>query len=244
MSRYRLEWFLRPGKTLSKAAASSLVREFRQVGEECLSPLPDYQVFAQTPDALDDKAIVVARRRDGTMAGFHSAVLIDVPGVGEVLHLGLLCVRPEDRGGGLTHVMGNRLALRYFAVRRFRRFWISNVACVLSSLGNFSRHVSSAHPAPGSTPSDAARLIAEAWDKNHRHKAFIQPGAVFDSQRFVFRHSAKGTAFQKSAEDEEFFHRDGRLNEFYKAMLRFEDGDEMLQVGTLGWGDFARHALR
>ena len=72
----------------------------------------------------------------------------------------------------------------------------------------------------------------------------MQPGATFDPDTFVFRRSGKGTAFEKSAEDKQFFHRDERLNDFYKAMIHFEDGDEMLQVGTLGFSNFVRHAFR
>ncbi|MFL5322054.1 MAG: hypothetical protein ACJ790_20500 [Myxococcaceae bacterium] len=243
MSRYRFEWYLRPGKQLSDERKERLQSELCELGALCLHPLPDYQVFAKKKDALDDKALVIARRADGKMAAFCSAVLLEIEGVGEVLHLGLLCVHPEDRRGGLTHRLSKRLTLRYALHRRFRRFWITNVACVLSSLGTFARNTATPHPAPGSQPGETTWKIARAFDRDHREKAYVQPGATFDPDSFVFRRSGKGTAFQKSAEDKQFFHRDPQLNDFFKPMLNFEDGDEMLQVGSLGLSDFVKNAL-
>lgn len=249
MPRYRYDILHRPGARLDDAALAALCAELREVGETSLTPLPDYQVFLGTREALADKVISLARRADGTLAGFCSAVLLDVEGVrGEVLHLGLTCVRPEDRSGGLTGLLASRLLLRYLVTRRpLQRIWVTNVACVLSSLGNFSRHFRDVHPAPGSTERGIPReawLIAEAFDRRHRHHAYIQPPAVFDRETFVFRGSGRGTAFQKDAGDRRFHHRDAELNRFYAERLRFDDGDEMLQVGTLSLGDLVRYALR
>jgi hypothetical protein len=245
---YRYEWSFRPGARLDDQALAALSVELRAVGELCLSPLPDYQVFLGTRAAYADKVLTLARRRDGTLAGFCSAVLLDVPGVGEILHLGLTCVRPEDRSAGLTHRLVSRLVARYLFTRRpFERIWVTNFACVLSSLGNFASHFRDVHPAPGSDAravSPKAWRIAEAFDRQYRHHAYIRPEATFDPETFVFRGSGRGTAFQKDDEDHRFDHRDEALNRFYRARLRFDDGDEMLQVGTLAITDLVRYAVR
>ena len=242
---YRYEWAYRPGQRLSDESLATLCEELHEVGVRCLDPLPTYQVFLGTRAALSDKVLTLARRRDGTLAGFGAAVLLDVPGVGEVLHLGLTCVRPEDRSGGLTHRLTSRLVARYLLGRRpFSRIWVTNVACVLSSLGNFATHFRDVHPAPGSDargiPAEAW-LIAEAFDRRYRHHAYIQPGAVFDPATFVFRRSGQGTAFQKEADDLRYHHRDEALNRFYRERLHFEEGDEMLQVGSLAVRDLLRY---
>lgn len=244
--RYRYEWLFRPGRRMSDQALASLCAELTAVGETCLEPLPAYQVFLATREELSDKAITIARRtRDGAMAGFCSAVLLDVEEVGEVLHLGLTCVRPDERGGGLTHRLASRLVARYLLRRPLSRIWVTNVACVLSSLGNFAMHVSGAHPAPGSTAVRREhRLIAEAFDRRYRAKAHIQPWAVFDPDTFVFRGSGRGTGFQKRAEDSRYHHRDPTLNAYYTGIMRFDDGDEVLQVGRLAVTDLVRHLWR
>jgi hypothetical protein len=246
--RYRFEWRLRPGRSLSDEALADLVAELRAVGETCLEPLPEYQVFAGTRDELSDKAITIARGPDGAMAGFCAAVLLDVPGVGEILHLGLTCVRPGERGGGLTHRLVSRLMLHYLVLRRpLSRIWVTNVAAVLSSLGNFACHFRDVFPAPRADAAalpKQAWLIAEAFDRRYRAKAHIQPWAVFDPATFVFRGSGRGTAFQKRADDAQYHHRDAALNDFYAGIMHFDDGDEVLQVGTLSVGDLVRYSLR
>ncbi len=246
MAHYRFEWLLRPGRTLDDAALAALCAELTAVGETCLEPLPMYQVFLATREEMSDKAITIARRTsDGAIAGFCAAVLLDVEGVGEVLHLGLTCVRPEDRGGGLTHRLGGRLVARYLMRRPLSRVWVTNVAAVLSSLGNFARHVRDVHPAPGSRPSRAEHArIAEAFDQRYRAKAHIQPSATFDRETFVFRGSGRGTAFQKRADEVQYHHRDPELNAYYTSIMHFDDGDEVLQVGTLGVVDLVRHLWR
>jgi hypothetical protein len=246
VARYRFEWLLRPGRTLDDTALAALCAELTAVGETCLEPLPAYQVFLATREEMADKAITIARRAsDGVMAGFCAGVLLDVDGVGEVLHLGLTCVRPEDRGGGLTHRLAGRLVARYLLRRPLSRVWVTNVAAVLSSLGNFARHVQHVHPAPGSRPSRREhQLIAEAFDRRYRAKAHIQPEATFDPVTFVFRGSGRGTAFQKRADETQYHHRDPELNAYYASIMHFDDGDEVLQVGSLGVTDLVRHLWR
>lgn len=65
----------------------------------------------------------------------------------------------------------------------------------------------------------------------------------FDREAFVFRGSGRGTAFQKEGDAVEFHHRDAALNAFYQARLRFEDGDELLQVVRLTLWDIVRYQL-
>ena len=162
-----------------------------------------------------------------------------------MLHLGLTCVRPEDRGGGLTHKLVSRLVARYLVRRPLSRIWITNVACVLSSLGNFALHVKGVHPAPASRgPGREHLLIAEAFDRRYRAKAHVQPWAVLDREQFVFRGSGRGTAFQKRADEKQYHHRDPALNEYYTSIMRFDDGDEVLQVGNASVADLVRHLWR
>jgi hypothetical protein len=245
--RYRFEFLARPGLRWSDAERAARVAQLREVGSLCLEPLPEYQVFLGTREELSDKLLIEARTPDGTLAGFCSAVLLDVSGVGEVLHLGLTCVRPEARGAALTHALSSRLVVRHLLKRRpWERVYVTNVATVLSSLGNFALNVREAPPSPffrGPVP-EAYLRIAEAFDQQYRAKAHIQPEASWDTGSFVFRGSGRGTAFQKEADDARYYHRDSELNRFYQALLHFDEGDEMLQVGTLSLLDLAKYFLK
>ncbi|HVE84863.1 MAG TPA: hypothetical protein VND93_18530 [Myxococcales bacterium] len=245
--RFRYELVSRPGLRWSEAERRSRVAELREVGAVCLQPLPEYQLFLGTRDELSDKLLIEARGADGSLAGFCSAVLLEVSGVGEVLHLGLTCVRPEARGTALTHALSSRLVLRYLLQRLPRqRVYVTNVANVLSSLGNFAVNLTGAFPSPffeGPVP-EAYLEIARAFDRQYRAKAHVQSHARWDEAAFVFRGSGRGTAFQKDGDDARYHHRDPELNRFYRQRLRFEDGDEMLQVGTISLLDLARYFVR
>ena len=188
----------------------------------------------------------IARRADGRMVGFSSAVLLPVPGVGDVLHLGLTCIANRARGTSLTHRLNSTLVMRYMLRRiLFGRVWVSNVACVLSSLGNVALNFDEVYPSPFvEAPSTRHRLIAETFDRLYRAKAYVRRDASFDATNFVFRGSGRDTPFQKSADDRRYFHRDQGLNHYYGGLLHFEDGDEVIQIGWADAFSAIRYLLR
>jgi len=244
---FRYEITSRPWLRWSETERRSRVAQLRELGALCLEPFPEYQLFLGTQEELSDKLLIEARGPDLSLAGFCSAVLLDVPGVGEVFHLGLTCVHPRARGTALTHSLSSRLVLRYLLQRPpWRRVYVTNVAAVMSSLGSFALNLAGAYPAPSfKGPVPGAYLeIARAFDRRYRAKAHVQPEAHWDEAAFVFRGSGRGTAFQKDADDTRLHHRDPELNRFYRQRLRFEDGDEMLQVGTISLFDLAKYLWR
>ncbi|MFN7955004.1 MAG: hypothetical protein U0610_24975 [bacterium] len=235
-SRYRIEMLHRPGLRLSEADLARLVANVRTVAAECFDEVPDYQCMRGTRAELSDKVMTLAWRADGTLAGFCSAVLLPVPGVGEVLHLGLTCVSQRDRSSGLTHRLTSKLTIRYLLRHRpLSRVWVTNVACVLSSLANVGRHFDRVYPSPEGpeTATTTHRRIAEAIDTLYRDKIYIRSDAELDRDAFVFRGSVRGTVFQKDEGDPRYHHRDAASNAFYSSLLSFEDGDEVLQIGSM-----------
>lgn len=243
----KVEFLYRPGRILSREAQGRLVRELRDCAATCFDEIPEYQCLRGTKDELDDKVIAVAWRPDGKIAGFCSAVLLPVEGKGDVLHLGLTCVRPEDRSGGLTHTLTSRVLVQYLVrYRPFSKVWISNVACVLSSLGNVALHFEEVYPAPNgpSRPTADHMEIGQAIDYYYRDKIYIAGDARFDNSGFVFRGSVKETCFQKSDDDQRFFHRDRELNSFYQNLMSFDDGDEILQVGYVTLLTYVKYAAK
>ncbi len=234
--RHSIELLHRPGRRLSDAALAKLVAELREVAADCFDELPDYQCLRGTREELSDKVIALARCADGRLAGFCSAALLGVPGVGEVLHLGLTCVRADQRSGGLTHRLTSTLTVRYLLTHRpLSRVWVTNVACVLSSLVNVGRHFDDVFPSPEGPelPTTTHRRIAEAVDALYRDKIYIRPDATFDRESFVFRGSVRETVFQKDEHDARYRHRDARANRFYGERMDFERGDEVLQIGSM-----------
>ena len=247
-NKYKIRLYYRPGLYLDKKDCNRLVREIRDTAGTCFDEIPEYQVMKGTRDELIDKVIAVAWRRDNKIAGFCSTVLLPVSGVGEVLHLGLTCVRPEDRKGGLTHILSNKALSGYIMRRRpFSRVWISNCACVLSSLGNVALHPDNVYPSPfagNERPSSKHLKIALAINDYYRDKLYIRNESKFDADNFIFRGSVKDNVFQKSADDEKYFHRKLELNNYYRNMMDFRNGDEVLQIGHASVLTALKHLFR
>jgi len=174
-------------------------------------------------------------------------LLLRVDGVGEVVHLGLTCVRPDDRSAGLTHRL-TRKALTGYMVRKkpVGKLWVTNCAAVLSSLGNVAMHFEGVYPSPDGpeAPTEVHRLIAQTVHEYYRDKIYIHKRAVFDEENFVFRGSVEETVFQKDEEDERYRHRIQELNSYYGRLMDFEKGDEVLQVGFCTVLTSIRHIWR
>jgi hypothetical protein len=233
-SRYHIKLLVRPGRRWPEGKLRTLVQELRDVSRTCFDELPDYQVMRGTRDELSDKVIAVARRADGVMAGYCSAVVLPVAGVGKVLHLGLTCVRPEDRGAGLTHLLTRKVVQGYLVRRKLLgRLWVSNCAAVLSSLGNVALHFDDVYPSPflRRAPTGKHYRIAATIDRRYRDKMYVRRDARFDLHAFIFRGSVKDTVFQKEADDAHFHHRRRALNNYYRGLMDFDAGDEVLQIG-------------
>ncbi|MCB0220193.1 MAG: hypothetical protein KDH09_10900 [Chrysiogenetes bacterium] len=234
---YEIEFLYRPGQSHDELQLQRLVAELRDVAATCFSEIPDYQCLAGTRAELADKVITIARRSDGTAAGFCSAALLPVDKVGDVFHLGLTCVRPEDRSAGLTHKLTSRVVIQYLVkYKPLSKVWVSNVACVLSSLGNVALNFEEVYPSPyfaKNQPSRNHERIALSINSLYRDKIYIRGDAKFDTKKFVFRGSVQDTCFQKAQNDTRFHHRDVRLNDYYSDLMSWSAGDEILQIGSV-----------
>lgn len=233
-AKYRLQFLFRPGLWMGNSQLAELNRQLREVALTCFEEVPPYQCLLGTRDEFADKAISLAWAPDGHLAGFCSMLLLHVDEVGEVVHLGLTCVRPDDRSAGLTHQL-TRKALTSYLVRRkpVGKLWVTNCAAVLSSLGNVALHFEEIFPSPDGPhePTETHKAIARTVDAYYRDKIYIRHDALFDDQAFVFRGSVEQTVFQKDADDARYHHRAEHLNDFYRRLMDFERGDEVLQVG-------------
>jgi hypothetical protein len=232
---------------MDELALARLNAGLQAVAATCFDPVPQYQCLRGTRAAYRDKVITVAYGPDGRVSGFCSAILLDVPDLPSVLHLGLTCVDPVHRGQRLTHLLTSKLALGHLLrTRPHGRVWITNVACVLSSVGSVALNFDAVYPSPfgAVAPSPVHRRIAQVVAEHYRDDIAIDSDAHFDAVRFVFRGSVKGSVFQKSEQDERFHHRDSEVNDFYRGLLRFDEGDEVLQIGHFSLATLVRYLKR
>ena len=243
----KYDFLNRPGLYWSDEELTSKVNEFKQTAATCLDEVPSYQCLEGNRDFFRRALIVTATdKRDGKLIGFCSAVLFEMDNKDDVLHLGLTCVDPKYRGLKLTHYLTSKVLKGYFTeISMFGSLWISNVACVLSSLGNVAKYFEHVYPSPYLVkPSKKHVEIAKTISSKYREDFFVEKNITFDEELFLFKGSVSGNSFEKSADDARFFHRDPTFNNFYKSLLDFKRGDEVLQIGRISIFTFLKYFVR
>ncbi len=242
---YRYQILHKPGTYMTDFEMRKLVHEIREVAATAFNPIPEYQAMRGTRDELSDKVIALAWDKS-TLAGFASTVELYVPTIGNILHLGLTVVRPEHRSNGLTHLLMQKAITSYILKNAiyFDKLWITNCAAVLSSLVNVALHFEEVYPSPKKvTYTPQHKIIAETINILYRDKLFIRPDSYFDNKNHVFKNSVKDTVFQKDASDTAYYHRNIEYNNFYKNLMDFSNGDEILQIGYASIPAAIRHAV-
>lgn len=247
MSTFTYQTLFYPGKSFSNRKLETLVRELKDVASLCFPETPDYQALTGKREELERAIITTARNKDGKLMGFCSALVLPVESVGNVFHTGLTCVHPNARGKKLTHKLTSKLLLKFLMKESmFKETWITNCACVLSSIGNVALYFEDIYPSPygAEVPTMTHINIANAISENYRDQIAINDSAKFNMKSFVFEGSVEGTLFEKDAEDQRFHHRNLELTNYYKNLLDFDRGDEVLQVGKVSMMTFPKYMAK
>lgn len=236
----------RPGSYMSSSELKKLHDEIYSVAAACLDEIPHYQCLTGERGEYSRLIIAVARNSQGRMLGFCSSYILKTSSGKDILHLGLTCVTPLARQLGLTHKLTSKVVMTYlFKYSLFKPAWISNVACVISSLGNVALHFEDVFPSPFVSVATPVHIeLAQAINRQFRNELYIGKNAVFNERSFVFENSVSGTMFEKSESDKRFFHRDKELTDFYLRKMDFSNGDEILQVGKVSLLTYPKYLLK
>ena len=246
MAKIAYRQYFYPGSTLNDLELNSLVSELRSVAKICLNGVPNYQVMTGKREDLK-KVLLIVALVDNRIVGFSSALHLKVPGVGDVFHTGLTCVDPSVRGKRLTHKLVSGL-LTSFIIKKspFSTLWVSNCACVISSLGNIAMYFQDIYPSPKGPekPTLNHLKIAKYINENCRDLIAINKDANFNEQKFVFEGSVEGTCFQKNEGDDQYNHRDPVITNYYKSLMNFSRGDEVLQIGQINLATYPKYQFK
>jgi hypothetical protein len=187
---------------------------------------------------MDRVIITLVSRRDGTPVAFNALTVMSlntVPQPTEVLHLGLVMVDPDARSRNLSWVLYGLTCFLIFFRRQFRPVWISNVTQVPAVVGMVSQMFSDVWPAPnGGRRSLRHVLLARLIMADHRHVFGVGPDAGFDEEKFLITNAYTGGSDDlRKSWDEAPKHRDAVFNSYCAAMLDYERGDDLLQLGRM-----------
>lgn len=247
MGDFNFKTYFYPGKTFSDERLSRLTAELRAVAAVCFDECPDYQALTGKREELSRAIITTARNKEGKLMGFVSALMLEDEYEENFLHLGLTCARPEARGKKLTHKLTSKTLLKVLMRRSpFSSLWISNCACVLSSLGNVALYFEELSPSPYGPrePSFRHLRIARSISKNYRGPIAISENARLNEEKLVFEGSVPGTIFAKDPSDSRFYHRSAAITDYYLKLLDFERGDEAIQIGRVSILTFPKYVLK
>jgi len=220
--------------------------ELLNVAKTCLDEIPNYQCLSGRKEEFDRLIISVVRNESGKMLGFCSSYILDGGALGNILHLGLTCVSPEARGLKFTHTLTSKVVQHFlFKYSLFKSSWVTNVACVLSSLGNVSMYFDDVYPSPAvKAPCSEQMKVASLINLKYRNELYVPRKAKFNKDTFVFEESVLGNMFQKEAFDKRYLHRNNELNDYFRNLMNFERGDEILQVGKVSLMTFPSYFFR
>ena len=236
MGKFSYEVLFHPGNYFTKAQLDQLTSDLRSIASDCFDEIPYYQTLTGKRDEYKRAIISLARDKDKKIVGFCSSLVLEIPTVGDVLHLGLTCASPKARGKKLTHKLTSKLLTQYLLKEApFDGAWVTNCACVLSSLGNVALYFEDIYPSPfgAKKPTGHHLNIAKGISKFHRAPIAINHDAKLNEQTFIFEGSVKDAVFEKSAHDSRFHHRNKEITHYYQSIMNFERGDEVLQVGKV-----------
>ena len=228
----------RPGLQWSDEELRAGVEIFRDIGQDALGSVPEYKVFTGNRDFLK-RCVIGLAYLNGQPVGFCSSVINTVPGVGEVFHIGLTCLKQSGRSLGLSSRLMFMVGAYYLLVhRKGRKTFITNLSNSPLALGQMGERMGGVFPfptAPSSPPPEYLRIaryfVENIWDCVGGQIPG-QEGLDFDSKNFVVRNSAGNTAFAKGEGLPAWaLHRKSSVNDYFLQCLNYRRGDEMLQVG-------------
>jgi len=242
----------RPGLWMTADQLAALSADLRTVAARTLAAGSlTYGVFSGDRARLEQTIITLVTRRDGRPIAFNALAVMEAathPRPTEVLHLGLVMVDPDERSKSLSWVLYGLTCFLIFFRRQFRPVWISNVTQVPAVVGMVSEMFSDVWPRPAGLVERRTLthvLLARRIMADHRHVFGVGPEAGFDEARFVITDAYTGGSDDlRKPWEAAAKHRDTRYNAFCAAMLDYDRGDDVIQLGRMDLAAISRYLRR
>lgn len=241
----------RPGFWMAPAELKKLRDALRTIASRTLSGNDlDYGIFSSDPGRLENTIVtLVTDARTGAPIAFNALPVIGLELDGrplELIHLGLVMVDPEQRSRGLSWVLYGLTCFLLFIRNQGRPIWLSNVTQVPAIVGMVSETFSDVYPNPGTANPRKFRhlVLVRQIMRAHRFVFGVGDDAEFDEAAFVIRNAYTGGSdnLKKTFEAAQK-HRKPVYNEFCAAMLDYDRGDDVIQIGRLDLAAARRYLI-
>ena len=241
----------RPGLGLAPTDLAALVADVRSVARSVLGERDlTYGIFSGDPETLARTVLtVVYEKRTGRPVAFNALAILDADLGGrtvEVLHLGLVMVRPDVRGAGLSATLYGLTCVLLFVRRQCRGVWVSSVTQVPAVVGMVAETFSDVYPGrPGARRSFQHERLARQIMGRWRHAFGVGDEAGFDAERFVITDAYTGGSDElKKTFETAAKHREAVYNALCAAELDYGRGDDLLQIGQIDMRAAGRYLAR
>lgn len=241
----------RPGLWMEPADLEALRQSLRTVASRTLSGSDlEYGIFSDDPARLENTIItMVSDARTGAPIAFNALPVIELELDGrplQLIHLGLVMVDPEQRSKGLSWVLYGLTCFLLFIRNQGRPVWLSNVTQVPAVVGMVSETFSDVYPNPATSAPRKFRhlVLVRQIMRAHRHVFGVGEEAEFDETAFVIRNAYTGGSDNlKKTFDQAQKHRKPVFNEFCAAVLDYDRGDDIIQIGRLDLAAARRYLI-
>lgn len=244
-SGFSLELYDRPGVWMSDAELASLVSDIRDVYARAMpGPVPNYGALSGQRADMKRRLISIARTSNGKSVAFCAQARLRVnfgEVTEEVVHLGLVSVDPEYRKSGLQGVLYSIPVIYLFFASGMSRLYFTNVTQVPAIIGQCEDYFYDVYPSSkrGKAQGYHHHRIASTIYEQYRSIFGVGDDSVYLPERQIIQNSYTGGSdelkktFEKSA-----MHRRPEVNEFCRANLDYERGDDFIQVGLMDYRSF------
>ena len=238
-----------PGIWMDEVELGQIIADCRNIANACLKGSDlDYGIFAPDGAALRNTIITLVKNSVSEPIAFNAMPLVKINIGGsntELLHLGLVMVKPDVRSSGLSWILYGLTCILLFARRQMRPLWVTSVTQVPAVVGMVAQTFDKVWPAKeGVEPTFTHQYIARQIMNSHRHIFGVGENAGYDAQNSIITNAYTGGSDNlKKTYDEAQKHRENEFNEFCRTHLDYERGDDVLQIGQLNYkssGDFIR----
>ncbi len=250
-NKFNIKIIEKPGLWYSDLELKQLVDDLRSIAVECSDGNLDYGALKGDRKILSKNIItIIYEVKTNKPVAFNALTLIPINLSGrkdELLHLGLVNVRPEFRSAGLTWALYGLTVSVILARRQFKDLWISNVTQVPSIIGQVAQSFYDVYPAPENI-TDASyhhRTLAHQIMKNYRWVFGVGEDATFNYKKFIIENSYTGGSDNlKKTFEQTQKHRKSPYNDLCEKHLDYERGDDFLQIGKFTLRSFTDYALK
>jgi hypothetical protein len=237
----RLRIVERPGLSLSDDEVAQLLTELRAVAHSVLHQGElAYGVLSGAQDRLENAVVtLIYDRATGAPVAFNALSIMELGLAGqptEVLHLGLVMVKPELRGRGLSEMLYGLTCVLLVLRRQCRPILLSNVTQVPAIFGMVAETFDGVFPTPEHAvePRFEHRTLARQIMRHHRNVFGVGPEAEFDESRSVIMNAYTGGSDNlKKTFAEAPKHRLEPYNAMCARELDYLRGDDFLQIGRI-----------